>query len=508
MEALTNQITACAPPARSMDWNQVNWSQCHANVRRLQARIVKATQEGRWGKTKSLQYLLTHSFSGKALAVKRVTENKGKNTPGVDMTTWTTPEIKSQAILSLSRRNYKPEPLRKVYIPKSDGRKRALGIPTMRDRAMQALYLSALYPIAETKADPHSYGFRPERSTADAIDQCFTILSKAQSASWIFEGDIKGCFDHIDHHQLMKRIHTRVADRKLNRLIVQFLKSGVLAEDQFLRTDAGTPQGGIISPLLANIALSVIEERYERWVNHQKKTRQWRQSDGITAAMNARMTDRKAGRAVFFPIRYADDFVVLVSGSLEDALREKEALEVYLKEQARLILSPEKTKVTSLREGFEFLGHRVCLIWDWRYGYTPRIEIPKGRIQDFRYRIKQLTLRRYLLLSLVAVLRKINPILRGWGHFYRFCTGAKRILCSLDWYVGDRLWRWLRKKYPKARVQDILHYHRPGIQWPNRRLWREGTVEQFLMGHLQVQRFKRGWMGLPDYAMVSGEPDA
>jgi len=122
--------------------------------------------------------------------------------------------------------------------------------------------------------------------------------------------------------------------------------------------------------------------------------------------------------------------------------------------------------------------------------------------------LPQLTLRRHLPLSLRAVLRKINPILRGWGHFYRFCTGAKRILCSLDWYVEDRLWRWMRKKYPKASVQDILRYRRPGIQWPNRRVWREGTVEQFLMGHLQVQRFKRGWMGVPDYAMVFGEPDA
>ncbi len=460
-------------------------------------------------------------------AWRTVAGNRGKRTPGIDGATVSSinREPGERAYLERLQRElisggYRPSPSRRVMIPKpgKPGQFRPLGIPTVKDRIVHCAVKQILEPLFEARFWHVSYGFRPGRGCHGALEHIRMAIrprSKTEDGKrhetpyqWVIEGDIKGCFDHIDHHQLMERIRTRVADRKLNRLIVQFLKAGVLAEDQFLRTDAGTPQGGIISPLLANIALSVIEERYERWVNHQKKTQQRRQSDGITAAMNARMTDRKAGRVVFFPIRYADDFVVLVSGSLEDALREKEALEAYLKEQAKLILSPEKTKITSLKEGFEFLGHRVRLIWDWRYGFTPRIEITKGKIQNFRHRIKQLTLKRHLPLSLMAVLRKINPILRGWGYFYRFCTGAKRILCNLDWYVEDRLWRWMRKKYPKARVQDILRYRRPGIQWPNRRVWREGTVEQFLMGHLQVQRFKRGWMGLPDYAMVFGEPDA
>jgi len=179
-----------------MDWHAINWQKVHRNVRRLQGRIVKATQEGKWNKVKTLQRLLTHSFSGKTLAVRRVTENQGKNTPGVDQVIWNTPQKKINAIYSLRQRDYHPQPLRRIYIPKKNGKKRPLGIPAMKCRAMQALYLLALDPVAETTADPNSYGFRPQRSTADAIEQCFITLGKGKSPQWILEGDIKGCFDH------------------------------------------------------------------------------------------------------------------------------------------------------------------------------------------------------------------------------------------------------------------------------------------------------------------------
>src|SRR5580765_2289717 len=155
---------------------------------------------GRWGKVKTLQWLLTHSFSGQALAVKRVTENQGKNTPGVDRVTWRTPAAKLKAIGSLQRRGYRPQPLRRVYIPKANGKQRPLGIPTMKDRAMQALYLLALEPVAEMTGDPNSYGFRPERSTADAVKQGFNALSRECSAQWILEGDIQGCLDRSSYY--------------------------------------------------------------------------------------------------------------------------------------------------------------------------------------------------------------------------------------------------------------------------------------------------------------------
>src|SRR5947199_4789792 len=170
------------------DWHAIDWESAHHTVRRLQARIVQATKEKRWGKVKALQRLLTHSFSGKALAVRRVTENQGKNTPGVDRIIWNTPHKKLNAIYSLRQRDYHPQPLRRIHIPKKNGKKRPLGIPVMKCRAMQALYLLALDPVAETTADPNSYGFRPGRSTADAIEQCFNVLARRDSPQWILEG--------------------------------------------------------------------------------------------------------------------------------------------------------------------------------------------------------------------------------------------------------------------------------------------------------------------------------
>jgi len=192
-------IAACASSGEQVDWRSIDWAGHHKTVRRLQVRIVKAVREGRWGKVKALQWLLTHSLSGKLLAVRRVTENNGRKTPGVDGETWSTPDAKSEAVLSLRRRGYQPRPLRRVFIPKSNGKMRPLGIPTMRDRAMQALHLLALAPVAETTADRDSYGFRPERSTADAQEQCFIALAQRSGASWVLEGDIKGCFDNISH---------------------------------------------------------------------------------------------------------------------------------------------------------------------------------------------------------------------------------------------------------------------------------------------------------------------
>jgi RNA-directed DNA polymerase len=193
---MTAVMTAGAASDVAVNWHAIDWQKAHRNVRRLQVRIVKAVQAGRWNKVKALQRLLTHSFLAKALAVKRVTENPGKRTAGVDRVIWDTPQKKASAIGQLRQRGYRPQPVRRIWIPKSSGRgRRALGIPTMKDRAMQALYLHALEPIAETTGDPNSYGFRKERSTADAIEQCFTALNKRKSPHWILEGDIKSCFD-------------------------------------------------------------------------------------------------------------------------------------------------------------------------------------------------------------------------------------------------------------------------------------------------------------------------
>lgn len=325
-ESAMNQVGAIS---RVTDWHGVEWRKVHQNVRRLQARIVKATQEKRWNKVKALQHLLTRSLSGKLLAVKRVTENSGKRTAGVDKVTWETPEKKIAAVYSLKNRGYKPLPLKRVHIPKSNGKTRPLGIPTMKDRAMQALYLLALDPISETTADPNSYGFRKGRSTADAIEQCFTILARKGRAEWILEGDIKGCFDNISHEWILQNV-------QMGKVILRkWLKAGYLDKNAFNRTEEGTPQGGIISPVLANLVL-----------------------DKLETELNDLFPVRRKEQRQFNFVRYADDFIV--TGRTKELLetKVKPLIKGFLNERG-LELSNEKTKITHIADGFDFLGQNV-----------------------------------------------------------------------------------------------------------------------------------------------------
>ncbi len=254
---MSTEINVPAFSNQTLSWHTINWYQVTRQVRELQVRIAKATKEQRWRKVKTLQRMLTRSFAAKVLAIKRVTENRGKKTAGVDGELWNTPETKWQTINRLKRTGYKSKPLRRVYIPKANGKLRPLGIPTMLDRAMQALYLLALEPVAETTADRNSYGFRPMRSTADAIEQCFVNLSRKTSSEWVMEGDIKGCFDNIDHEWLLANIPL---DKQVLR---KWLKSGFMESNRLFPTEAGTPQGGIISPVLANMALDGLEKVLE-----------------------------------------------------------------------------------------------------------------------------------------------------------------------------------------------------------------------------------------------------
>ncbi|MBA3440646.1 MAG: reverse transcriptase N-terminal domain-containing protein [Pyrinomonadaceae bacterium] len=310
-----------------VNWPTIKWSKVYQNVRRLQARIVKATQAGRWGKVRALQHLLVHSFSGKALAVKRVTENQGKKTSGVDREVWDTPEKKSQAIDELKQHAYKPLPLRRVYIPKDNGRRRPLSIPVMKDRAMQALHLLALDPVVETTADPNSYGFRKERSTADAMQQCFVVLSHRTSAQWILEGDIKSCFDGIDHEWLLA--NTPMDKKTLKK----WLKAGFMEKNILYPTEAGTPQGGVASPALMNLTLNGLE--------------------GMLRGKYPRNTGR--GSALVNVTRFADDFIV--TGRSRELLETKikPLVEDFLQPRG-LELSQEKTKITRIEDGFDFLG--------------------------------------------------------------------------------------------------------------------------------------------------------
>jgi RNA-directed DNA polymerase len=333
---MTADATAGAVSHATVDWHAIDWPTVHRNVRRLQARIVKAVQDNRWGKVQALQQLLTHSFSAKALAVKRVTENHGKRTSGVDRITWDTPAKKAAAIGQLRQRGYRPQPLRRLWIPKHHGTgHRPLGIPCMQDRAMQALYLQALEPIAETTGDPNSYGFRKERSTADAIEQCYTVLNKRKSPQWVLEGDIQSCFDAISHDWLLAHIPMD------NVVLRKWLKAGFMEQGTLHPTEAGTPQGGVASPVLANLALDGLERELQKHFPKPKT--------GHNAQVNF--------------VRYCDDF--LITGRSKAVLEQevKPLVEHFLAERG-LSLSPAKTVITHIDEGFDFLGQHVSKYHD------------------------------------------------------------------------------------------------------------------------------------------------
>lgn len=400
---------ACAP--LDMTWNGISWIEVQRQVRRLQARIVKATQVGKHGKVKALQWLLTHSFSGKALAVKRVTENKGRNTPGVDKIIWKTPGAKINAIASMKRRGYSPLPLRRVLIPKKNGKTRPLGIPVMKCRAMQALYLLALEPIAETTADLNSYGFRPERSTADAGKQCFNSLAQKTSAEWVLEADIKGCFDNISHDWMIANIRTDKA------VLKKWLKAGFVYQNELFPTESGTPQGGIISPVLANMTLdgleSMLAEKFP----------------------NAKRTGRKMNM-----VRYADDFII--TGNSKEWLEHevKPAVVEFLAERG-LVLSPEKTKITHIREGFDFLGWNIRKYHD-KLLMKPSIANVKAHLDKIREVIKGNKTAKQ-----ANLIRLLNPVLRGWANYHSHVV-AKKTFGKVDTYVWSMLWQWAVRRHP------------------------------------------------------------
>jgi len=244
-------------------WNNIDWKKVEKHVNRLQVRITKAVKEGKWYLVKKLQYLLTQSYYAKLLATRKPTQNTGKRTAGVDGETWSTSEAKMKAALNLTDKGYTAKPLKRVFIEKpGKKKKRPLGIPTMYDRAMQSLYALALEPIAEATGDRTSFGFRKFRSTHDACNQVFNCMCHKNSPDWVLEGDIKGCFDNISHQWLLDNIPM---DKSV---LKQFLKAGYVFEHRLFPTDAGTPQGGIISPILANMTLdgieSIITDKYHR----------------------------------------------------------------------------------------------------------------------------------------------------------------------------------------------------------------------------------------------------
>jgi len=408
----TAEIVVGATSGREMDWHGLDWAKIHQTVKRLQMRIAKATRESRYGRVKSLQWILTHSFSGRALAVKRVTENQGKKTPGVDKVVWDTPELKAEAVMSLKRRGYKPQPLRRVFIPKANGKMRPLGIPTMKDRAMQALYLQALEPVAETKADPNSYGFRPMRASRDAREQCFIALARKQSAKWVLDADIAGCFDNINHGWLLNNVPMDKA------ILKKWLKSGFKWNGQLFNTEAGTPQGGIISPTLANMTL-----------------------DGMGNVLTERfgVNGRESRKNKVNLIRYADDFVI--TGATKEVLEEARELMVEFLKDKGLTLSEEKTKIVHIEEGFDFLGWNVR-----KYDGKLLIKPAKKNVQTFLRKVRGI-IKESKTAKQENLVKKLNPVIRGWANYHQNQV-AKETFSKVDSVIWKQLWQWACRRHP------------------------------------------------------------
>ena len=409
------EMLAGAAPRRAPDWHSIEWKKVWRTVRRLQVRIVKAVAEGRWNKVKALVYLLTHSFGGRALAILRVVSNSGAKTPGVDGVLWNTPEAKSAAFSTLRRHGYQPQPLRRVYIPKSNGKRRGLGIPTMADRAAQALHLLGLDPIAETLADGHSYGFRRQRRCADALAQTHTVLSHRHGPQWILEGDIKACFDKISHEWLLAHVPMD------HQVLRKWLNAGFLEKHAWFATTEGTPQGGCISPALANWTLDGLQR---------------------LLAKHFAKTPKQQGRNKVHLVRYADDF--LITGTSKGLLRDQvQPLVAHFLKQRGLELSHEKTRITHVEEGFDFLGQDVR-----RYRCGKVLIKPSScNVKTFLAKIQE-TIDRSGNQTAGELIRRLNQQIKGWTMYHRYAS-SKRTFSYVDHRIFRMMWRWCRRRHPK-----------------------------------------------------------
>ncbi len=416
---MTAEATALAGASLTSQWHAIDWQAAQRHVRRLQMRIAKATREQRYGKVKALQYLLTRSFYAKALAIKHVTQTPGRHTPGIDGVVWKTPAQKMHAVLRLRHRGYRAYALRRVYIPKQNGKgRRALGIPTKRDRAMQRLHAMALDPVAETKADPNSYGFRSYRSTADAIQQCFIDLARKGSAPWILEGDIRACFDKISHEWLCQNIPMPT------KILRQWLKAGYIEQDVFHETESGSPQGGPVSPVLANMTLDGMEQAIAEVVT---------QTDKVNF------------------VRYCDDFIA--TGASREVLetKVKPAIEAFLNERG-LELSRDKTRIMHIADGFDFLGFNVRK-YASSGGSKLLIKPSKQNVKGFLAMIRR-EIKSSAGLKTEALIWHLNRKIDGWANYYRHSV-AKEIFAAVDKRIFEMLWRWARRRHPNKNAHWI-----------------------------------------------------
>jgi RNA-directed DNA polymerase len=424
-------------------WRMLPWKKYQRNVRRLQQRIYRAERRGDWKRVQNLQRLLLHSWSACCLAVRQVTqENRGKRTAGVDGVASLSPKERLELARRLRNRSgWKVAPIRRKYIPKVGTNEwRGLGIPVMADRAMQALVKLALEPEWEAKFEPNSYGFRPGRSTHDAIEAIFNAIHL--KPKYVLDADIEKCFDRISHDALLSKLN---AIQPIMQLVKAWLKAGIVDGDELIFPEAGTPQGGVISPLLANVALHGLEE-----VIVQAAPRKY--------------------RAIV--IRYADDLVILCV-DLETLIRLRTIAEEWLTTMD-LRFKPSKTRIThTLNEhegcvGFDFLGFNVrqyhvgkhrTRTYRGKPGFKTIIQPSKKATKRHQEKIGKV-IRQYRGAPQKALIDALNPIIRGWTQYHR--TGvAKRTFSTMDYQMAHKLARWAQRRHPTKT---------PG--WRLRRYWK------------------------------------
>ena len=407
--------------AKTTEWHEVNWQNAYGNVRNLRRRIFKATQSKDWRKVRNLQRLMLRSYSNVLLAVRKATQdNKGKKTAGVDKVLVKTPQKRGQMVDDIiNNQDWKPKPARRVYIPKSNGKKRPLGIPTIRDRCLQAIVKNALEPCWEAQFEGISYGFRPGRSPHDAIGKIYALVRPNTRKKWVVDADISGCFDNINHENLLSTIGNFPA----RRMIKEWLKAGYIDNKVFHSQLTGTPQGGIISPLLANIALHGMEKALN-----------------VKYKYNGELIGKRA------IVRYADDFVILCENE-EDAEQSKCEIEKWLIQKG-LDLSTEKTNIAHITEGFDFLGFNIRHYKDnnTKTGYKLLIKPNNKFLKKTREDLRIIFLN-HAGKNVNELIGKINPVIRGKANYLNKVVSSE-IFSKLDHYLFKRQARYANRTHP------------------------------------------------------------
>lgn len=394
-------------------------------------------------------YNLAYDLRTLDVAWHHLKANRGSKTAGIDRMTrrYIETQMGLERFLQeihqdLRTGAYRPQPVREKGIPKHGGKTRYLGIPTIRDRVVQQAIRMVLEPIFEADFYVSSYAYRPGRRAQDAIEEIFHLAKKNAGYSWVIEGDIQGCFDNVHHGILVEEIRHRIADRKIIRTIKAFLKAGVVTElGGFRRSIVGTPQGGILSPLLANIYLSRLDRHFQtKWDNY--------------GSFRNRSRLRKKGTATCYMTRFADDFVVMVKGTREQAESLKEETAQFLKRDLRMELSWEKTRITHISQGFDFLGFHIVLKPDGGGRVGVRVYPSKKSLRRAQEKVKKLTLKSTTGSSLDEIIIQVNRVLRGWTYYFRFAH-SKQTICYLGHYAWERVFRWMRNKHRKLSVRVL-----------------------------------------------------